>query len=51
MQKLNIYFPNILLRKVSEMCQKKKKVNPIDKQSKEKPQDDNWEQLIQTRAY
>ena len=30
---------------------KKKKVNPIDKQSKEKPQDDNWEQLIQTRAY
>ena len=35
MQKLNIYFPNILLRKVSERYQKKKKkVNPIDKQSK-----------------
>ena len=34
-----------------DVSKKKKKVNPIGKQSKEKPQDDNWEQLIQTRAY
>lgn len=37
MQKLIIYFPHILLRKVSEMGPKKKKVNPIHSRVKKSP--------------
>lgn len=49
MQKLKVYFPCIFLRKESEDVQKT--INPIQKHSKEKFQNDSWEVDLKSDWY